>query len=55
MTYNQDNTEGFSVQQTDLLNAALAIRLARGEDEKNASDAINNAWTDTATIETLTK
>jgi hypothetical protein len=55
MTYNQDNTEGFSPQELALLNAALKIRLERGEEEKNASDAINNAWTDNATIETLTK
>ncbi len=55
MAYNQDNTEGFSVQQIDLLNAALAIRLARGEDIKNASDAITNAWADNATIDTLTQ
>jgi len=55
MTYNQDNTEGFAAEQIDLLTAALAIRLARGEDEKNARDAINNAWTDNATIDTLTK
>ncbi len=55
MTYGQNNTEGFTPQELALLNAALAIRLARGEDEKNARDAINNAWTDNATIETLTK
>lgn len=55
MTYNQDNTEGLSPQELALLNAALAVRLAQGEDEKNSSDAINNAWTDNATIETLTK
>lgn len=55
MTYAQDNTEGFSDQDLELLNAALAIRLARGEETKSARDAIAAAWTDDATIETLTK
>jgi hypothetical protein len=40
-----DNTEGFNAAELALLNEALVIRIARGEHEKDASDAINNAWT----------
>jgi len=39
-----DNTEGFSQTDLDLINEALNIRLERGEDEKSATDKINNVW-----------
>ena len=42
--FTDQNTEGFSASTLAILNAALTIRLACGEDIKNASDAINNAW-----------
>ena len=51
--FTLDNTEGFTENQIDVLNEALEIRIARGEDEKSASDAINNAWFDGATVEDL--
>lgn len=51
--FTDENTEGFSAAELALLNEALAIRLARGEDEKNASDAINNAWNESATLSML--
>jgi len=42
--FTEDNTEGFTAAELAILNEALALRLARGEDEKNAQDAINNLW-----------
>lgn len=51
--FTQDNTNGFTDAQLVILNEALNIRRARGEDEKNASDAINNAWIDDAVVEDL--
>ncbi len=51
--FTDENTEGFSAAELALLNEALAIRLARGEDEKNASAAINNAWNESATLSML--
>jgi hypothetical protein len=53
MTFTMDNTENFTAAELATLNKALAIRVARGEDEKSASDAINNAWFDGATVEDL--
>lgn len=48
-----DNTEGFSAAEIIILNEALNTRLARGEEEKSASDAINNAWFSGATVPDL--
>jgi hypothetical protein len=42
--FTMNNTEGFSQTDLDLINEALNIRLERGEDEKSATDKINNAW-----------
>lgn len=42
-----------SVAEIATLNAALAIRIERGEDEKAAHDAINNAWVEDATVADL--
>ena len=53
--FTEENTNGFSADDLEILNAALRIRLDRGEDEKNASDAINNAWIDGATVADLIK
>lgn len=53
--FTQDNTAEFSVADLALLNEALAVRLARGEDEKNACAAINNAWRDGAALSLLTE
>jgi hypothetical protein len=53
--FTMENTEGFTQSEIDLLNAALEIRVSRGEDEKDASDAINNLWQANGnTIESLT-
>jgi|APGre2960657505_1045072.scaffolds.fasta_scaffold280666_3 hypothetical protein len=52
--FTHENTEGFSNADLSLLNIALIFRALRGEDEKNATDAINNAWREGATIKTLT-
>ena len=52
--FTEQNTEGFSTADLEILNAALSARLARGEDEKTASDAINNAWFEGATVADLT-
>lgn len=49
-----DNTNGYSADELAILNAALVIRMERGEDEKSASDAINNAWVAGADISDLT-
>jgi len=51
--FSQDNTEGFTNSELEILNAALKIRLERGEDEQDASDAINNAWVKGAQVEDL--
>lgn len=53
MTFTMDNTDGFTAEDLKTLNEALAIRMARGEDEKSATDKINNAWVDGATVEDL--
>lgn len=42
--FNLDNTEGFSQADCDLLNEAAAALVARGWDEKNAGDRVNNNW-----------
>lgn len=51
--FTEDNTSGFTVDEIDTLNAALSIRIVRGESEKSASDAITNAWRVGATVKTL--
>lgn len=52
--FTEQNTEDFTTAQLVTLNEALAIRMARGEDEKNASDAVNNAFVDGASVADLT-
>lgn len=44
MTFRIDNTDGFTAQQLDELNAALEALVAEGWDEKAASDRLNNEW-----------
>lgn len=51
--FTMDNTEGFTASELATLNAALKIRMDRGEDEKSASDIINNRWVKGATVEDL--
>jgi hypothetical protein len=51
--FTLENTEGFTSEEIIILNAALAIRVERGEDEKVASDKINNAWFSGASVEDL--
>lgn len=54
--FTLDNTEGFTTADLSLLNAALAILAARGIDESNASDIVNNNWTGNGdTVESLSK
>lgn len=52
--FTNENTDGsFSVSELLVLNSALQIRMDRGEEQSNASDAITNAWFDSATITDL--
>lgn len=51
--FTMDNTEGFTAAELATLNAALKIRMDRGEDEKSARDIINNRWVEGATVEDL--
>jgi hypothetical protein len=46
--FTQENTQGFTAAQIEMLNAALAIvqREIPDADESNINDAINNAWND---------
>ena len=53
--FTEQNTEGFSTADLETMNAALSVHLARGEDEKSASDAVNNAWFDGATVADLVR
>jgi hypothetical protein len=53
--FTESNTEGFSTDELETLNAALFVRLTRGEDEKSAADAINNHWVEGATVADLTR
>lgn len=48
-----ENTDGFTAQELEILNAALEIRMARGEGKTAAHDAINNAWVSGATVADL--
>lgn len=41
-----DNAEGFAASDLELLNAAAARLMATGLDEKSASDAVNNNWSE---------
>lgn len=43
--FTTENTDGFSGNDLDLMNAALQILIARGVDEGNAADIVNNNWT----------
>ena len=51
--FTADNTEGFTATELATMNDAMRIRIARGESEKGASDAVNNAWFDGATVADL--
>ena len=54
--FTENNTEGFSVDQIDVLNAALDIITndhGIADDENRVSDAISNAWYDGATVQGL--
>ena len=53
--FTQENTQGFTAAQIEMLNAALAIvqREIPDADESNINDAINNAWNDQDTAEEL--
>lgn len=53
--FTQENTQGFTAAQIEMLNAALAIvqREIPDDDESNINDAINNAWNDQDTAEEL--
>jgi hypothetical protein len=53
--FTEQNTEGFSTADLETLNAALKARVGRGEDEKSAADAINDAWFEGATVAELAK
>jgi hypothetical protein len=49
-----ENTHGFSRVDCDLLNAAASVLIARGIDEKNAADIVNNNWRETGnTVQSL--
>ena len=54
--FTMDNTDGFQLADLDLMNNALAVLVARGIEESNASDIINNNWMpDGNTVESLTR
>ena len=46
--FNEQNTEGFSTTDLDMLNSAMARILEDGEDDEstiqNVGDMLNNAW-----------
>jgi hypothetical protein len=52
-----DNTEGFTQDDLDLMNEALAALVQQGIDESNASDIVNNNWQVDGgnTVESLTR
>lgn len=52
--FTTDNTSGFVQSDCDLLNAAASVLMARGIDEKNAADIVNNNWRETGnTVQSL--
>ena len=52
--FTTENTHGFTQADCDLLNAAVAVLIERGIDEKNAADIVNNNWQETGnTVESL--
>lgn len=53
--WTQDNTEGFTDAQLDMINEAIAtVRSERpGVERSNINDAINNAWAEQDTAEAL--
>jgi hypothetical protein len=54
--FTHSNTQGFTDADLDLMNEALAVLVADGVAESNASDIINNNWQETGnTVESLTK
>lgn len=44
--WTMDNTADFTQSQLDLINEVLAEMIGDGYDESNASDIINNVWTE---------
>lgn len=53
--FTTDNTEGFTGNELELMNAALAALVADGVDESNAHDIVNNNWQPSGnTVESLT-
>jgi len=57
--FTQDNTEGFTDNEIELLNAAMEIVLDGSTDEddiKNAADRVNNNYTGNGdTVESLAR
>jgi len=52
--FTMENTEGFSQDQLNELNAAMRFLIDDGFDEQTASDMLNNAWDEsTQTMEAL--
>jgi hypothetical protein len=52
--FTMTNTDGFSQDQLNELNAALRFLVDEGFDESTASDLLNNAWDEaTQTMEAL--
>lgn len=53
--FTENNTEGFTGADLNILNEALAILIARNPDadECTLSDAINNSWVGGQTAEEL--
>ena len=51
--FTTDNTEGFTAADCETLNAAVALLVAGGWDADGAGDAVNNAWLEDATRNTV--
>lgn len=51
--WTMENTQGFTQDQLDLINAAIALMDTNGVDEANVNDAINNAWGEQETADKL--
>jgi hypothetical protein len=53
--FTSENTEGFTAQELETLNSALAVLIARhpDADEANLSDALNNVWVPGLTAQEL--
>jgi len=53
--FTENNTEGFTAQDIDTLNAALnrLVELGLSDDMNYLSDRLNNAWFEGATVDDL--